>query len=104
MLGGGGGASPGNTGNVIGGRIPGAGVITVVVGCVDGDVVDSSGGVVVSVGSVVSVVVGVCVVVGVGRRVVVGYWVTSVRGTQVYAGSGTNPGGTTTGGGAGGGA
>lgn len=52
--------------------------------------------VVVSVGSVV-------VSVGVGRYVVLGRGFTSVRGTQVYSGLGTKPGGTTAGGGVGGG-
>ena len=78
-----------------GGRIPGAGVMTVVVGGADvlevlvPDVVE------LVVVSVVSVVVSV----GVGRLVVRGRVFTSVRGTQVYSGLGTNPGGTTAGGG-----
>ena len=82
---------PGCTGSVIGGRIPGTGLKTVVVG--DGDVLDVVELVVVSVGSVVSV--------GVDRCVDFGYWFTSVRGTQVYSGLGTKPGGTTAGGGVG---
>jgi hypothetical protein len=60
-----------------------------------GDVVVVSvglGPVVVGVVVVVVVVVGVVVVV-----VVLGLSCTLVRGTQVYSGSGTNPGGTTAG-------
>lgn len=94
---------PGSTGSVSGGRMPGAGVMTVVVGGTDGlDVVVLvvlGVLVVVSVVSVVSVVVSV----GVGRYVVLGRGFTSVRGTQVYSGLGTKPGGTTAGGGVGGG-
>jgi hypothetical protein len=59
------------------------------------------GVVVVALGSVVVVSVGVVVVVVVVvvvRRVVVGSC-TWVRGTQVYSGSGTKPGGTTAAGG-----
>jgi hypothetical protein len=65
----------------------GAEVDVVTVGLV-GDVDVGLGSVVVVVVGVVSVVVGVVVVVF-GRS-----W-TLVRGTQVYSGSGTNPGGTT---------
>ena len=91
---------PGSTGSVSGGRMPGAGVMTVVVGGADGlDVV------VLVVLGVLVVVSGVSVVVsvGVGRYVVFGRGFTSVRGTQVYSGFGTKPGGTTAGGGVGGG-
>jgi hypothetical protein len=79
---------------VVGGSGPGPSGSTTVV-AVDGPVVV---GPVVSVGlvSVVSVsVVSVVVVVGVVRYVVLGSVWTCVRGTQVYAGSGMYPGGTT---------
>ena len=87
---------------VLGGKGPGPSGSTTVVGApsdvgevgeVGVDDVVSPGLVSVVVGVVV---VGVCVVVvGVRDVVVRGRSCTCVRGTQVYSGSGTNPGGTT---------
>ena len=113
VCGAGAGAAGGTTGTVIGGINPfgPSGSMTVVVGGASVVDVGVSPGDVVSVGSVgdvVVVVVGGSVVVVV-VVVVVGYVVrgtsTLVRGTQVYSGSGTKPGGTTwvTGAGSGGG-
>ncbi|KAA0115123.1 hypothetical protein CIW51_17835 [Mycolicibacterium sp. P9-22] len=101
VWGAGAGAAPGRTGSVIGGINPlgPSGSTTVVVGGVTVGDVGVSVGDVVSVGSVVVVVVvGGGSVVVVVDLVVVGYVVrgtsTLVRGTQVYSGSGTKPGGT----------
>jgi hypothetical protein len=71
------------------GPVPGAGGAVVVGEVVELPVVVVSVDDVVDVGLVVSVVVGVVVVV------VLRGSSTFVRGTQVYAGSGTKPGGTT---------